>query len=435
MSVSFSVEYVTAGRRGHLVFRNASALDIEEFFGLFGTVEGAKIRTEAVQRATDELKASISAFCDRRHNQAPEMGALKKLITGLGKEEAFVILPAGQRTPLQDVMLEMLVAWANGDTTEEEIIEFQRLFGRVLEEYRIVNPATDRPVQIGNAPMAARVCRFCGGTKAKGATFKQRAHAISFSLGNVHLKLADECDACNGYFGAHLEPHFLALLDIPRTFLGIRGRGKRNAGLPEIDLRDGVMRHDGERMVIEVPADAVRSLDDGIAVVLQSDVQIVPERCYRTLAKFALSVIPEAELSSLAATIEWVRHGTRPQGCALPLAYQNIVPLPPSPSAQIVLYVREAEASDLPHVVGEFRLGCYLYVFVLPFSAKDERDPAFLGDDRFDGLFRHYAGTPGWRPVNFDDLEPITTPAVLRLQPSTELGKHRLAGSSGPGGE
>ena len=388
-----------------------------------------------MQRATDELKVRISAFCDRRHNHAPELGALKKLITGLGKDEAFVILPTRQRTPLQDVMLEMLVAWANGDTTEEEIAEFQSLFGPVLEEYRIVNPATDRPVQIGNAQMAARVCRFCGGTKANGATFKQRAHAISFSLGNVHLKLADECDACNGYFGAHLEPHLLALLDIPRTFLGIRGRGKRNDGLPEIDLRDGVMRHDGDRMVIEVPADAVESLDEGIAVLLQNDFQLVPERCYRALAKFALSVIPEVELSSLTATIEWVRHGTRPRGRDLPLAYQNIVPLPPSPSAQIVLYVRQAEASNLPHVVGEFRLGCYLYVFVLPFSAKDEVGPAFFGDERFDGLFRHYAGIPGWRPANFDDLEPITTPAVLRFQSSTELGKHGSTGSAGLGGE
>lgn len=415
VQTSFTVEFLTVNRRHHLSFQNVERSDIEEFFGLFGTVVDNKIHTEAIQRASDDIKARVGDFCDRRRDRFPQMGALKKLIGSLSDGEAFVVVPAAQRTPMEDAILESLVEWGNGNTTEQEIGEFFKLFGPILDKYRIVNPCTDRPAQVGNAQLALRRCRFCGGTKASGSTFKSRAHAISFALGNTHLKLADECDNCNGYFGKELEPHLLALTEIERVFLGIRGRGN-NGGLPKVRIRGGTLRHDGQRMIVEVMKDALTRSDDGFAVELDSEIQIVPERCYRTLAKFALSVVPEPELPHLEATVNWVRHGVRPEGLKLPLVYQNLVALPPNPSAQIVLYVRQSAESDLPHVVGEFRLGCYMSVFMLPFSKRDTVAPAFMGAEAFNTVFQHYAATTGWRPVNFDDLEPLTSPGVLRVR-------------------
>ena len=413
---NFSIEYFTARRRGRMDFAAAEHRDLVDFFGLFGTFEEGRITMEPVQRASAELKANVATFCDARKAQVPQMGAFRKLVEDLTPDEAFVILPAAARSSAEVSIIEMLVAWANGDLTGEEAADQQRFFAPVFAEYELVNPATDRPNTIGNVQKERRVCRFCDGTKAKGATFKSNAHAISFGLGNVHLKLADECDVCNGFFGRELEPHLLALLDIQQVFLGTRGRGA-DGGLPHVKLRGGSMRHDSERIVIEVQADQVDRDGDALSFELENEVAVIPERCYRTLAKFALSVIPEGELDRLQATVRWVRDGERPNGRALPPVYTNVVALEPNPSAQLALYVRRAGESDLPHVVCEFRLGCFVYVFVLPFSDADQGQPAFFGSERFAAVFPHYAGVQGWRGMNLENVEPIEAPAIFRLAP------------------
>ena len=410
MGSMFSVEYLTARRRGRLEFHVAGEADIVAFFGLFGTVEGRRIKTAGIQRATPELKSRVAAFCAARRRQAPQLGAFAKLIADLAQDEAFLILPTGDRTSREVAHLEMLVGWANGEVSVSEIEEFDRSFGRVLEEYDVINPGTDRHVQIGNAPISRRRCRFCHRTKAQGAIFAGRAHAISRGLGNMHLKLADEC---NSYFGAELEPHLLAFLDIQRVFLGIEGR----SGSPRVAVRGGEMLHNGAGIVVAVQADQVGDVEDGFAIEVMSEVAIVPERCYRSLAKFALSVIPEPELLHLKATAEWVRHGVRPKGRILPIVYGAVVPLPPNPSAQLALYVRRSAAARLPHVVGEFRLGCFVYVFVLPFSDRDVDGPAFIGHQDFLDVFPHYAKVPHWRPYDLGGTTPLAEPATMRIVP------------------
>ncbi len=413
---NFSIEYLTIDRRGQMDFNGAGEQDLVAFFSLFGTVEDGRIQTEAVQRASAELKSNVAAFCDARKAQVPQLGAFRKLVDDLALDEAFLILPAARSSSADRAVLEMLVGWANGTIREEDAADFQRFFAPVFAEYELVNPATDRPNTIGNVQKARRVCRFCGGSKATGAKFKGNAHAISFGLGNVHLKLADECDDCNAVFGKELEPHLIALLDIQRVFLGIRGRGA-DGGLPHAKLRGGEMRHDGERIVIEILADAVDHQDGVLSFEVESDVAVIPERCYRTLAKFVLSVVPEAELTRLKATVEWVRHGLRPEGRNLPTIYTNVVALEPNSSAQLAVYIRSSECSHLPHVVGEFRLGCFVYVLMLPFSDVDEGEPAFFGNERFMATFLHYAGVPGWHGMDFGSAEPIDGPAVMRLVP------------------
>ena len=77
-------------------------------------------------------------------------------------------------------------------------------------------------------------------------TFNNTAHALPAALGNQHLKLADECDECNSYFGQQVEPTLIELLNIQRIFLGIQSRGSR----PDIQFSGGKMLHDGERTIV-----------------------------------------------------------------------------------------------------------------------------------------------------------------------------------------
>ena len=413
LPVMLSVEYLTAERRGWLDIRAAGEADVVEFFRIFGTVKDNQITTEAIQRATPELKERLAAFCAPRLRQAPKLAAFKKIIGDLRPNEAFLVLPAGQRTSAEIAWLEMVVRWANGEMGVEEMENYDRLFGLTLAEYDLVTPRTDRFTRIGEPQVSRRTCRFCHRTGAKGATFTSDAHAISRGLGNIHLKLAEECDECNGFFGKDLEPHLLSFLAIQRVTLGITGR----SGLPKTAVRGGQMAHDGERIVIAVQADEVCAKDGVLTLEVLDEVSPVPERCYRTLVKFALSVIPEAELSHLSATVDWVRYGIRPATGALPPVYTAIVPLPPNPSAQLTLYVRRSKCSHLPHVVGEFRLGCYLYIFVLPFSSRNEGEPVFIHDERVLAVFPHYAAVKGWQSVDLSGTEPLRGPTLMRIAP------------------
>ena len=57
------------------------------------------------------------------------------------------------------------------------------LFGPLLAKYDISLPRTDRHTMVG-AGEDQQVCRFCGQTRADGATLGKQAHVIPTALGN-----------------------------------------------------------------------------------------------------------------------------------------------------------------------------------------------------------------------------------------------------------
>ncbi|WP_099182553.1 hypothetical protein [Gluconobacter frateurii] len=411
----FSVDIFTKDRHHRLDFHVCGESDIVAFFGIFGTVQDGKINTEAVQRATPVLKTAIANFCAERRAHAPQLGAFIKLIGGLADDEGFVVVPAREWTSAQISVFEMLVGWSNGTVKEEDITKHEQLFGGLLSKYNCCVARTDRRTQVGNAQIERRTCRFCRRSRADGAKFVKQAHAISRALGNIHLTLADECDDCNEFFGNELEPHLLEFLKIQRAFLGITGR----AGNLRIESHGGTILNDGEKMVVAVPREKLRNEDGVVTIDLAGDLPIIPERCYRTLAKFVLSIIPEDNLVHLTRTIDWVRNGVVPSPVRALLPVQAaIVPLPPNSSAQLTVYIRKDEKSPLPHIVGEFRLGCFLFVFHLPFSDRDVKEPDFIGSPVFDDVFQHYGNVGSWRPYAFDSREPFQGPMVIRLIPN-----------------
>ncbi len=386
----FSIHCMTEHRAADLIFAGDMTPAAFEFLELFGTFDGDRFAMVGFQQATTELKSAVAAYCAKYSREVPRSNAFGKLIRDLREDEAFLILPHAPASTREKLAHEYVLALFNGTVTPEEVASQDALFDAVLADYEITTPRTDRHTLIGNKRRADRTCRFCYRTVADGATFDSNAHAISAALGNRFLKLADECDDCNGYFGRELEPHLIALLDLPRVMLGIQGRGK-NEGRPEVSFDDGRIYNDGERVIIECPSESVRQTAEGLTIDMAGGFSVIPERCYRALVKIALSVIPAEELAHLHATVKWVRHGQRPDGRAMPLISFNRVAFPPDRCAQITLYVRRSGRSRLPHVVGEFRLGCYLFVFTLPFSARDGVDLAFFNDPKFMALC-----TRGW---------------------------------------
>lgn len=395
-------------------FQPETSTVILEFASLFAEVTESQIALNMIQCASPKLKAELTEFVDRHAGMAPHLHRLKKMVCDLADGSFFLLLTTPPSSTQEQLRFEQLLHRLNHPDEATYESEQERIFGKLLQEYDTTMPRTDKRTEIGNPRKLDRRCRFCNLTVAKGAKFEKEAHAIPAALGNQFLKLNDECDVCNKYFGDNIEPTLIDLLNIQRVFLGIESRGSR----PNIMFPGGEMFHDGKKVVVassKISTDAAGAL----SVQLGGERCVVAMKFYQALAKIALSVIPEEELPSLNKTVEWVRFD-KFAGTRLPNIASTVLPFPPNPSAQITLYVRRQAISRLPHVVCEFRLGCYIYVYALPFSAKDNWDLiGFFGDTTFKETFQHYSHVGSWSLSDYSSADEKSIVHTIKLVPNT----------------
>lgn len=389
---------------------------VSELLSVFGEVEGGQASIDAVQSATVALKQSLANLVAKYSSVAPQLHKLKKFVHGLRDDEYFLLLPEKAASTAEQVARERLVYRLNHPDEQDDADGVDDLFGALLARYDMLSPRTDRPTVIGKTDRARLKCRFCNRTAADGATFKSAAHAIPTALGNDHLKVANECDDCNNYFGRETEPSLVAMLDIQRAFLGIQGRGK-NDGRPQLTFAEGKVFHDGKKLNIESKDVSTDESTKTISVQLGKGAPMIPVAAYKALVKIVLSVIDAKELSHLKRTIEWLREGKH-RDQVLPSVAATLVDFPANPSAQIIVYRRKDENSSLPHLVGEFRLGCYLYVFAVPLSDRDSWDlVGFFEDDEFRDTFKHFASVRRWTQNNLNGQERVSLSPRINLAP------------------
>lgn len=395
-----------------VTFHPKDAPVIQELASLFADVTETGVALGMVQCATPELKTKLADFVNRHGNMAPHLNRMKKAVCDLPDGSFFLLLTVPPSSSEDEFHYQRAVFQLNHPEEEIEESEHERIFGRLLREYDLTIPRTDKRNEIGNPRKQDRRCRFCNRTLADNAKFEKVAHAIPACMGNKLLKLNDECDDCNQHFGDNVEPTLAELLRIHRVFLGIEGRGMKRAA----KFSNGSMFHDGKQLVVvsdKISKDAAGALN----AQLGGEKRVVPMKFYQALAKIALSVIPEEELSLLKRTAAWVRFDEF-AGTKLPEVASAVVPLPPDPSAQIALYIRRSEASRLPHVVCEFRLGCYLYVYSLPFSDKDNWDlVGFFGDETFVDTFRHYSHVKSWSIEDYSSATEVPIVQSINVAP------------------
>lgn len=384
----------------HIHYATEGAPAVQEVVAAFGEVASGEASINAVQLATPDVKAALDVLVTKHGRAVPHLHRLKKFIRALRDGEYFLLLPEPATSTAEKLERERWLHRLNHPAEAQDDEGTQALFGMLLERYNMSSPRTDRPTVIGNKQRAHRRCRFCGGTTLNGATFNSVAHAIPTALGNDHLKLADECDSCNSYFGRETEPSLIVMLDVQRAFLGIQGRGK-NDGRPELRFSEGKVFHDGAKVNVHSRSILRDDATKEISIDLGKGAGMIPAAVYRALVKIALSVVDENQLPYLTRTVEWLRYGKHAD-TRLPTVAAAVIELPPSPSAQITLHVRKSDPSRLPHVVAEFRLGCYVYVYAIPFSDRDSWDlVGFFDDKEFQDTFRHYAAVKRW---SFHDL-------------------------------
>lgn len=389
---------------------------VEELLSLFGIAESDTFSIDHVQVASLVIKKGLDALLTRHAAVTPQLHRLKKFVCDLPDDSHFLLLPASPDSTSDRLECERYIHKLNHPENTANDHGAKDIFGLMLERYDMDYPRTDQPTMIGSSNKAERKCRFCGRTVAEGATFGSVAHVIPTALGNDYHKLADECDECNGYFGRETEPSLIAMLDIPRAFLGTQGRGKKG-GRPELRFEHGKLQHDGQYMNIE-SRQLVRDEPAGhIAVNLGKGAPMIPVAVYRALVKIALSVVDPEALPTLKETIAWVRRGAHTERI-LPKVMTTIVNLPSNPSAQIVVYRRKGPHKRLPHLVGEFRLGCFLYVFAVPFSEEDSWDlVGFSEDHDFCDTFKHYSAVGHWTQHNLSSSNRVILASKLKFVP------------------
>jgi transcriptional regulator with XRE-family HTH domain len=389
---------------------------VGDVLSVFGNVEGGVASIDAVQSATVVLKQNLEKLVARHSAAVPQLHKLKKFVHVLRDDEYFLLLPEKAASTAEQLERERLVHRLNHPDEQDDSDGVSDLFAALLARYDISSPRTDRPTIIGKMDRARLKCRFCNRAAAEGATFRSAAHAIPTALGNDHLKVANECDDCNSYFGKEIEPSLVAMLDIQRAFLGIQGRGK-NDGRPTLTFTEGKVFHDGKTLNIESKDVSRDESTKAISVQVGKGAPMIPVAAYKALVKIVLSVIDAKELSHLKRTIEWLRKGKH-HDQVFPNVAATVVDFPPNPSAQITVYRRKDEASRLPHLVGEFRLGCYMYVFAVPLSDRDSWDlVGFFDDAEFRGTFKHFASVAHWSQNNLNGQHKVILSPRINLVP------------------
>lgn len=150
-------------------------------------------------------------------------------------------------------------------------------------------------------PKKERVCRFCGSSMPK-VKFPDEAHLISELIGNKDLFSDFECKNCNHEFGKY-ENDLANFLGIARTILGVNAKG----GIPNFKSKGKhliarsksfvgnniiiIAREDIEKGIIK------HDLQAGTITISYIKNPFSPLKVYKTLLKWALSVLSEEDVN------------------------------------------------------------------------------------------------------------------------------------------
>jgi hypothetical protein len=387
----------------------------------FGEVEAGGVRIKAEQKATKELKQKITEFVGENFPAFPMLKRLGKKISGLPENQYFLVLgeiPSDTALKLKlETYLEALNEkgreFIDGENFQEETDGSEELFGDLLKNYNISQPRNNRRTIIANAKKEDRKCRFCGERQEDGATFSNVAHAIPEALGNKNILLANECDGCNEFFGNDIEPNLIEYLDVYRAFLGVKGKG----GIPTISYKNGKIINQGGIPV--VVAEKINfTPDKGLVVEFESSKKFTPLKLYKALCKISLSTIGEQDIVWFNATLRWLRYGESP-GQHLPKIAMNVFHAGFAMPPEITNYIRKSDDYSLPHLVSEFRIGSFIYVYVVPYSEKDKLKFEEVSEyEGFWSRFKHYQKLSGWRFESVDSAVEVTVNEVIRMNKS-----------------
>ncbi|MFU0383754.1 HNH endonuclease, partial [Acinetobacter baumannii] len=362
-----------------------------------------QIKASALQRMTPSLRTQVNAMLSDYTKLKPSIHKAISKLNSIEDDEYFFVFPYEFTEKMQaQMLLQTFLRAKNSLNSDEEVNQymqthmegFNSLFDDLLEKYNIaVFGETERRTVIGQKPTKEHgVCRFCKSPVDENTTFRKVAHTISEALGNKSIVTADECDTCNERFGRDYEPHLIQYLDILRVYYGTRGK----KGIPHLKFKNGqVFQHKqegSEENSIVIASQDIVETENGLIVSLSANQKVNKLKIFKSLCKYAISVLPAKELPAFESTIEWLfsdpEIGEEKQQFHIAKMYGQSYAEHP----ELTLYTRISDTDpEWPHVVADFKLGTLHLIFILPFSKKDASTFNLETDfQKLSQLFRHY---------------------------------------------
>ena len=146
-----------------------------------------------LQTASQELKDRLhllDAIGERVYK-------LKEFFYDIPTGQHFLFLPGRIEDRIQIYLYTKQLAEI--DKVPLQSTDLERIASYLYDHYEVRTFNGEERLNIGVFDRTKRICRFCGRSMPE-VKFKQKAHAISESLGNKGLVCLEECDDCNTRF-------------------------------------------------------------------------------------------------------------------------------------------------------------------------------------------------------------------------------------------
>ena len=373
---------------------------VYELMSIFATkidYQNRKVELTYYPQNTQDLRDNIAAFCSKYKKQNPRLNRFERFFDSYPDGDYFYI-NTRQATQTEQLQILASIETLNTNGVYKDVLQkYTDIFSSVMTDYTIYTYQGQKKRFYGEPDQSKRVCRYCHRNMATGATFQQKCHTISESLGNKTIMTNEECDSCNNTFGKTIEQDFAESLLTERCFFGIKGKN----GIPEAEgVNFKMSNNPGEKLKVNFIANDTLNMKPE-DIELHYAYEAVPRDIYRCLAKYAVGVMPSDHKHHFLNTGDWI--SGKLDATSLPkVAILETHSLYRQPS--LIIYIRNTQTKELPFAVAELRILNRIYVYIIPYTTEDDRDFVDQKDyDTFWNHFHHYTKVKGWKFCDMSD--------------------------------
>lgn len=333
-----------------------------------------------LQTASQELKDRLPLL-DAIGERAYE---LKRFFDDIPTGQHYLFLPGHIEDCIQIYLYTKQLSEI--DKVPLQSTDLERITSFLYDHYEVRTFSGDERLNIGIYDKTKRVCRFCG-RSIPDVKFKEKAHAISESLGNKGLICREECDDCNTRFNQTIEQDITRFFQFFLILKGIKGKN----GNPTLQ-GDGIsIKNDPSSLstigrntlVIKVPTMPDTHDPQEIAKYISglfsgfSSIKYIPQNIYKCFCKYVLSVIDSKNLPYFKGTIDWINEA--PTHHRLPPIWHYAVSNC-TDSPYLVVMQRKHNHKGIPYCWAILNIAGYQYLFIIPFCSLDKYK--FVGSSR-----------------------------------------------------
>ncbi|MBE9585707.1 hypothetical protein IM792_14720 [Mucilaginibacter sp. JRF] len=420
--------FISLQKSSHIAFPNEE-IPYHVFLSLFEKRYHEKEEMwvlEAVQQNTPYFLQSLKDFVQEHQNEHPQFHEVLRFFARLTTNHYFLI----HKGILTDTAIihqywDFLAKKHQSAGIAYENYQDGLLPPAVFSSYNL-NVYGQHYLKIGQPVRSLRICRFCQSKQGERnkfgheVSFKNKAHAISEALGNKTTVLLEECDACNERFSTGIEPSLIQYLSPYRSLFGLDGKG----GKKKLKGLDFSMRSDTKTVSIKLEKD-VPALTDAVEpksfkVDLNLREGFIPQDVYKSLCKFVISVIPSSACVDFEETVNWINGDWNEKKLPKIALLQDNQFF--TDTSLLLTYTRKDENLSLPYMIGEFHYAHNVFVFIVPFSAKDNQK--FVKANAYQHYWSSFNTMRKGRKWKFIDFS-VTTQIKLQINFEIKIPKEK----------